>query len=97
MSFAFLAWIIVGLIVGFIASKLVNLSGDTPILGIGASIGGAVVAGVLYAILSGRGFIAWDFWSLIVSGLGAIAAVGLYHAIRSRSITREVPTARSSY
>ena len=48
-------WIAVGLLVGFIARKMVDLRGDDPRLGIAAACGGAVVAAALYTVISGAG------------------------------------------
>ena len=96
MLFAILGWIVVGVVVGFIASKFVNLHGDDPLVGAGAALGGALAAGVLFAFLSGRGPVAWDVWGLLVSAVGAGVAVAIYHGIRSRSVSHHRPTVRRS-
>ena len=53
MFIGLISWIIVGLIVGFIASKNVKLHGDDPKLGLACGAVGAVTGGVLYRIVSG--------------------------------------------
>ena len=45
---SFIAWIVLGLIAGFIASKLVNKSGEGILLDIILGIIGAVVGGYLF-------------------------------------------------
>jgi uncharacterized membrane protein YeaQ/YmgE (transglycosylase-associated protein family) len=92
-----LGWIVIGLIVGFIASKAVNLRGDDPKLGFGAAVGGAVLAGFLYSLISGNGVSAWNTWSIVFAAVGAVAAVVTWHAVRSRTISHDHQTSRSSY
>jgi uncharacterized membrane protein YeaQ/YmgE (transglycosylase-associated protein family) len=48
MILGIVSWLIVAVIVGFIASKVVDLRGDDPRLGLAASCAGGVVAAVLY-------------------------------------------------
>lgn len=97
MLVGILGWIVVGLIVGFVASKAVNLRGDDPRFGIGAAAGGAIVAGFLYSVISGSPVEAWNPWSLLFSGVGALVAVIVWHAVRSRTISHAHQTSRSSY
>ena len=93
MVLGILGW----LVVGFIASKIVDLHGDDPRLGIGAAVGGGVVVAVLYTLISGSGVSAWNPWSLIWATIGAAAGVTACHAVRSRYVSRESYTRRSSY
>ena len=97
MIFGIVGWILVGLLVGFIASKVVDLRGDDPLFGMGAAIGGALVSAILYTLISGAGVSAWNPWSLLWAAVGAAAAVTAYHAVRSRYVSREAYSRRSSY
>ena len=45
---SFLAWIVLGLLAGFIGSKLVNKSGEGVVLDILLGIVGAVIGGFLF-------------------------------------------------
>ena len=90
-------WVLVGLIVGFIASKVINLRGDDPRLGIFAAVGGAVVAAALYTVFSGAGMGAWRPWALLLAALGAVVAAATWHGVRSRSISHDRYTPRRSY
>ena len=92
-----LGWIVTGLIVGFVASKAVNLRGDDPRFGIAAAVAGAVVGGLLYTVISGNGVSAWNLWSILCAATGAVLGVVIYHLVRSRSISRDRYVARSSY
>src|SRR3954471_17161418 len=54
MLIGIIGWLLVGLIAGFIASKLVNLRGDEPGIGIAVASVAAVVGGWLYCAISGK-------------------------------------------
>lgn len=97
MLFGIASWVLLGLLVGFIISKLVNLRGDDPLIGILAGLAGGIAGGIGHAVFSGRGVIAWDVWNLLFAVVGAAAGASAWHAIRSRSISHERGTVRSSY
>lgn len=97
MILGIIGWLVVALVVGFIASKVVNLRGDDPRLGVAASCGGALVAAALYTVISGAGVSAWNLWSLLMAATGAVIGVVGWHVVRSRSISHESHTHRSSY
>ena len=90
-------WIVVGLLIGFIATKFVNLRGDDPRLGIFVAAGGAVVAAALYSFFSGTGVGAWTPWTLVAAAVGATAGAVVWHAVRSRYVSHERYVPRSSY
>ncbi len=90
-------WIVVGLIVGFIVSKFVNLRGDDPRLGIGCAAVGALIGGILYRIISQLPISGFNPWSLLCAALGAVVAVIVWHLIRSRTISRDSYVPRRSY
>ena len=91
------SWIVTGLLVGFLGSKVVNLRGDDPKLGLGAAAAGALVAGILYAALGESGVGTWSWWGILYAAVGAAVAVVVWHAVRSRSISHERYVPRSSY
>ena len=97
MLFGIIGWVIIGLIVGFVASKLVNLRGDDPRLSIGVAAVGAVVGGAVYTFISGTGVAAWNPWSMVFAGIGGILAATVWHAVRSRYISHERYVPRKSY
>ena len=97
MFIGVVGWIVVGLLVGFIARKIVNLHGDDPLGGIGVAAIAAVVLGAAYSIISGNGVSAWNLWSIIFAALGAIVAVVTWHLIRSRYVSRGPQSIRRSY
>ena len=97
MFFGLVGWVVVGLVAGFIVSKVINLHGDDPKLGIGVSAGGAVVGGFLYSLVSGDLVSAWNFWSIVFAALGAGAGAAIWHGVRSRYVSRESYSVRRSY
>jgi uncharacterized membrane protein YeaQ/YmgE (transglycosylase-associated protein family) len=76
-----IAWLILGLIAGFIGSKLVNKRGEGLMLDILLGIVGAVVGGWLFGLLGGSGVNGLNFYSLLVSVFGAIVVLIVYHAL----------------
>jgi uncharacterized membrane protein YeaQ/YmgE (transglycosylase-associated protein family) len=81
-----LAWIILGLLAGFIGSKLVNKTGEGVILDIGLGIVGAVVGGFLFNLFGASGVTGLNAYSLLVSVIGAVLFLVAYHAIRRHNL-----------
>lgn len=77
-----LAWIVLGLIAGFIGSKLVNKTGEGLVLDIVLGIIGAVVGGYLFNMFGAQGVSGVNLYSLLVAVVGAVVVLVLYHAIR---------------
>jgi len=77
-----LAWIILGLLSGFIASKIVNKAGEGVLLDIVLGIVGAIVGGLFFHLLGMRGVSGLNLRSLIVAVVGAIFVLVVYHAFR---------------
>ena len=77
-----LAWIILGLLSGFIGSKVVNNRGEGLIMDIVLGVVGAIVGGVLFNMFGAVGVTGLNLYSLLVAVVGAIVVLLLYHAIR---------------
>jgi uncharacterized membrane protein YeaQ/YmgE (transglycosylase-associated protein family) len=81
-----LAWIVLGLIAGFLGSKLVNKTGEGVILDIVLGVVGALVGGYLFSIFGAHGVTGLNLYSLFVAVIGAVVVLLVYHAVRgSRS------------
>jgi uncharacterized membrane protein YeaQ/YmgE (transglycosylase-associated protein family) len=80
-----ISWIILGLIAGFIGSKIVNKSGDGFWLDIILGIVGALVGGFLFGLFGASGVTGLNLYSLLVAVVGAIAFLLIYHALFRRS------------
>lgn len=79
---SFLAWIVLGLIAGFIGSKIVNKRGEGVILDIVLGIVGAVVGGWLFSAFGASGVTGLNVYSLLVAVIGSVVLLVVYHAIR---------------
>lgn len=82
-----IGWIIFGVIAGFIASKIVNKSGEGLIVDLVLGIVGAVVGGWLFERFGYEGVGGFDIYSMIVAVIGAIIVLFIYHAVTGRRAT----------
>lgn len=80
-----LAWIVLGLVAGFIGSKIVNKTGEGLIRDILLGIVGAVVGGFLFRLVGFSGVTGLNLWSLLVAVIGAVVFLFLYHALFRRT------------
>ena len=79
-----LAWIILGLIAGFIGSKIVNHSGEGIFLDIILGIVGAVVGGWLFSMFGAHGVSGVNLYSIFVAVIGAVVVLVVYHSLIRR-------------
>ena len=79
-----LAWVILGLIAGFLGSKIVNKTGEGVLLDIVLGVIGAVAGGWLFNRFGAAGVTGLNVWSLVVATIGAVIVLVLYHAIVGR-------------
>jgi uncharacterized membrane protein YeaQ/YmgE (transglycosylase-associated protein family) len=77
-----ISWIVLGLIAGFIGSKLVNKTGEGFSLDIALGVVGGVVGGWLFSAFGMSGVTGLNIYSLIVAVVGAVVLLLAYHAIR---------------
>jgi uncharacterized membrane protein YeaQ/YmgE (transglycosylase-associated protein family) len=84
VAMSILGWIVLGLIAGFIGSKIVNRHGEGLILDIVLGIVGAVVGGFLFAQFGAAGVTGFNLYSMLVAVIGAIVILVLYHAVFGR-------------
>jgi uncharacterized membrane protein YeaQ/YmgE (transglycosylase-associated protein family) len=76
-------WILLGLIAGFIASKIVNKSGE----GFFLDIVGAIVGGFIFSAFGVSGVTGFNLYSMIGAIIGAIIVLVIYHAVFGRKAT----------
>jgi uncharacterized membrane protein YeaQ/YmgE (transglycosylase-associated protein family) len=81
-----IGWIVLGLISGFIASKIVNKSGEGILLDIVLGIVGAVVGGWLFTTFGMAPVTGVNIYSMIVAIVGAIIVLVVYHALTRRRV-----------
>jgi uncharacterized membrane protein YeaQ/YmgE (transglycosylase-associated protein family) len=82
-----IGWLILGLIAGFLASKIVNKAGEGLILDIVLGIIGAVVGGFLFTTFGAAPVTGLNIYSMVVAVVGSIVVLFVYHAITGRSRT----------
>lgn len=79
-----LAWIVLGLIAGFVASKIINKRGEGLLLDIILGVIGAVVGGWLFHAFGAAGVTGLNLYSLLVAVVGAVVVLVIYHALRGK-------------
>ena len=77
-----LAWIVLGLIAGFIGSKIVNKSGEGIVMDIVLGIVGALLGGWLFERFGHAGVKGLNLYSLLVAVVGAVVLLVVYHMVR---------------
>lgn len=76
-----IGWLILGLITGFIASKLVNKTGEGLVLG----VVGTIVGGFLFSFFGAPPVTGLNIYSMVVAVVGAVVVLVTYHAVTGRS------------
>ena len=80
-----IGWIVLGLIAGWVASKIVGGSGQGFFLDLALGMVGALVGGFLYSeIFGGPGVTGFNLGSILVAIIGSIIVLAVYHAVMGR-------------
>ena len=79
-----LSWIILGLIAGFIGSKIVDKQGQGFWLNMALGIIGALVGGFLFSLFGSSGVTGLNIWSMIVAIVGSVVVLLIYNAMTGR-------------
>jgi uncharacterized membrane protein YeaQ/YmgE (transglycosylase-associated protein family) len=79
-----IGWIVLGLIAGFIASKIVNKRGEGLFMDMILGIVGGIVGGWLFSFFGGDGVTGFNLYSMVVAVIGAIVVLVIYHAVTDR-------------
>ncbi len=79
---SFLAWIVLGLIAGYVGSKIVNKRGEGIVVDIILGVVGALVGGFLFHLFGHAGVTGLNLYSLIVAVVGAVVVLVVYHSLR---------------
>jgi uncharacterized membrane protein YeaQ/YmgE (transglycosylase-associated protein family) len=79
-----IASVILGLVAGFIASKVVNRTGEGFILDILLVIIGTVTGGWLFGLFGVHGVTDLNTYSLVVAICSAVVFLAMYHTVRRR-------------
>lgn len=79
-----IAWLVIGLIAGFIASKIVNHTGSGIVMDIVVGVVGAFVGGFLFNFFGHSGVTGFNLYSMLVATLGAVVVLFIFHAVAGR-------------
>jgi len=79
-----ISWIILGLIAGFIGSKIVHKQGQGFWLNIALGIVGVLVGGFLFDLFGASGVTGLNIYSMIVAIVGSVVVLLIYNAVTSR-------------
>lgn len=79
MTLSWVQWIVVGLIGGFIGSRIVGKGGQGLLRDILLGIVGGVLGGWLFRQMGYAGVTGINFWSILVSAIGAALVLWVYH------------------
>jgi uncharacterized membrane protein YeaQ/YmgE (transglycosylase-associated protein family) len=81
-------WFLVGMIAGFIASKMLYLRGDDPRAGIVLGGLGALAGGALFSMISKSAVTGFNPRSILLAAAGAFVAVVIWHTTRRHSFSQ---------
>ena len=83
-AMSFISWIVLGLVAGFIGSKLVNKTGEGLIRDVLLGVVGAIIGGYLFNLFGASGVTGLNLYSVLVAVVGAVAFLVVYHTIFRR-------------
>jgi len=83
-----IGWIFLGLISGFVASKIVNAQGEGCFIDIALGLVGAMIGGWLFTAIGGSSVSGFNLYSMFVAIIGAIVVLLVWHAITGRRTLR---------
>lgn len=76
-----LAWIVLGLVAGFLGSKIVKKRGQGVVRDVVLGILGALVGGFLFNLIGAVGITGLNLWSILVAVTGSIVVLSIYRAV----------------
>ena len=76
-----IGWIVLGLVAGFIGSKIVDTQGQGLWLDMVLGIVGAIVGGMLFNMFGASGITGFNIYSMIVAIVGSVLVLWTYHAL----------------
>lgn len=81
-----LAWIVVGLIAGLLASWVVPGARTNLLVDVLVGMAGAIIGGWLFAALGAGGATGFNIWSIFVAFVGAVVLLFIVKAIQTRNV-----------
>jgi uncharacterized membrane protein YeaQ/YmgE (transglycosylase-associated protein family) len=81
-----IGWVFLGLVAGFIGSKIVDSQGQGLLLDMVLGIVGAIVGGLVFNLFGVLGIAGFNIYSMIVAIVGSVLVLWIYHASVGRRI-----------
>ena len=82
MAMNVIGWIVLGLIAGFIGSRIVNKRGEGVVFDIILGVVGALAGGWLFQQFGSNGITGFNLYSILVAIVGSVVLLVIWHAIR---------------
>ncbi len=83
-----IGWLVLGLIAGFIGSKIFEGSGQGLVVNIILGVVGAFVGGFLFSLIGAAPVTGFNLYSMFVAIIGSVVVLWLYHTITGRRAIR---------
>jgi len=83
-ALTFVVWIVIGLVVGYVGSQILNRRDRHVVRYVLLSIVGAIVGGFLANLMGKPGIRGLDLYSMLVAVVGAVVFLIVYHALFRR-------------
>jgi uncharacterized membrane protein YeaQ/YmgE (transglycosylase-associated protein family) len=83
-AMSLVSWIVLGLVAGFIGSKLINHTGEGLIRDVLLGVVGAFIGGYLFNLFGASGVTGLNLYSQLVAVVGAVVFLIVYHTIFRR-------------
>lgn len=80
-AMSFISWIVLGLVAGFIGSKLVNRTGEGIVRDVLLGVVGAVIGGYLFNLFGEAGITGLNLYSILVAVVGSVVFLVAYHLV----------------
>jgi len=84
MLMVLFGWIVIGVLAGFLASKVVTGHGRDVVTDIVFGIGGALIGGWIFKSVAAGRVPQFSFWSFPAAAASAVLLVGIWRAVRSK-------------
>ncbi len=82
----FISWIILGLVAGWVGSKIVNKTGSGLIMDVVLGVVGAIVGGYVSSLVGFGGVGGfWDFKTWLIAIVGSIAVLLVYRTVIAKA------------
>jgi len=82
MLMSLIEWIVLGLIAGFLASRLINKRGEGMAMDVLLGVLGALIGGWIFRMFGSAGVTGFNVWSLLVATIGAVVFLLFWHLLR---------------